>query len=468
MNHLGTTDPDADPAVERMLVEARNDRPGRLPRRELRIEVATAATFAVAATAIAVLLPASRSFDWMLAVSLVAAYAVAARVRFHTGSYWTVPTQLVFVPMLFLLPTTAVPLLVAAGLIISRLDDYAERRVHPTRALIMVGDSWYAVGPALVLALAGAEIPAWADWPIYVGALAAQFAFDFGRAVIRSRIELGAGSSDLFKESVPIWLVDAVLSPIGLLVAFAAADQPWAFLLAMPLVGLFAIFAREREARIESAITLSHAYRGTAHLLGEMLSTSDAYTGAHSRSVVVLSHQVGMAMGLDEKTLREVEFGALLHDVGKVNVPQAIINKRGKLTDEEWEVMRAHTADGEAMLERIGGMLSEVGTVVRGHHERYDGTGYPDGLAREAIPIASRVIACCDAFNAMTTDRPYRDAMSTSAAIAELNDNSGSQFDPRVVEALIAVVHAAEGAGQAEGVTASNGSRFRHREPAVA
>jgi HD-GYP domain-containing protein (c-di-GMP phosphodiesterase class II) len=130
--------------------------------------------------------------------------------------------------------------------------------------------------------------------------------------------------------------------------------------------------------------------------------------------------------------------------------------------------MRAHTADGEAMLERIGGMLSEVGTVVRGHHERYDGTGYPDGLAGEAIPIASRVIACCDAFNAMTTDRPYRGAMSTSAAIAELNDNSGSQFDPRVVEALIVVVRAAERGREAEEVATSNGSRFRPREPVVA
>ena len=190
-------------------------------------------------------------------------------------------------------------------------------------------------------------------------------------------------------------------------------------MLALPVIGLFAIFAREREARIEHALTLSHAYRGTAHLLGEILSTNDAYTGAHSRSVVVLSRSVGVQMGLDDATLRDVEFGALLHDVGKVNVPNEIINKPGALNDEEWEVMRAHTAEGERMLERIGGMLGEVGTVVRSHHEHFDGSGYPDGLAGEGIPIASRVIACCDAFNAMTTDRPYRLAMSTDEAIAE-------------------------------------------------
>jgi HD-GYP domain-containing protein (c-di-GMP phosphodiesterase class II) len=458
VSHLGTTHPEADPAVERMLVEARNGRSERLPARELRIEALTAAGFVVTAVAMVVALPSDRALDPLLAIGLVSAYAVAARVRFHTGNYWTVPTQLVFVPMLFLLPTAAVPLLVPLGLILSRLPDYRGHRVHPSRMLIMVGDAWYAVGPAVVLALAGAETPAWGDWPIYLGALAAQFAFDFGRAVIRSRVELRTHLSELVKESQPIWLVDTLLSPVGLLVAFAAAPTPWAFVLSLPLIGLFAIFAREREARIEHALTLSHAYRGTAHLLGEILRTSDAYTGAHSRSVVVLSRTVGIAMGLDEAVLRDIEFGALLHDVGKVNVPDEIINKPGALTDEEWDVMRGHTAEGERMLERIGGMLGEVGTVVRSHHEHFDGSGYPDGLAGEEIPIASRVIACCDAFNAMTTDRPYRAAMSTEEAVAELRVNSGSQFDPRVVEALIELV------AEASEASAANGAAPRDRE----
>ena len=136
-------------------------RPRPLPRRELRIELITAACFAVAAVAMAVLLPASQALDWPLAAGLVAAYAVAARVRFHTGSFWTVPTQLIFVPMLFLLPTNAVPLLIPIALILSRLPDYVGRRVHPSRALIMVGDSWYAIGPALILVLASAEVPTW-------------------------------------------------------------------------------------------------------------------------------------------------------------------------------------------------------------------------------------------------------------------------------------------------------------------
>ena len=153
-----------------------------------------------------------------------------------------------------------------------------------------------------------------------------------------------------------------------------------------------------------------------------------------------VADQVGEALGLDEATLREVEFGALLHDVGKISVPNEILNKPGRLTDEEMAVMRLHTLDGEAMLNRIGGTLREAGVVVRSHHERWDGRGYPDGLRGEDIPVAARVITACDAFNAMTTDRPYRAALPITDAIGELRAEAGRQFDPGVVEALITIV----------------------------
>ena len=136
------------------------------------------------------------------------------------------------------------------------------------------------------------------------------------------------------------------------------------------------------EGRIENALALGDAYRGTAHLLGELLSSSHEYTGAHSRSVVILAHEVGEAMGVPENVLREIEFGALLHDVGKMAVPNEILNKPSSLTEDEWAQMRRHTAEGERMLARIGGVLAEVGTVIRSHHERFDGSGYPDGLRR--------------------------------------------------------------------------------------
>jgi putative nucleotidyltransferase with HDIG domain len=141
-----------------------------------------------------------------------------------------------------------------------------------------------------------------------------------------------------------VFLVDILLTPIGLLAAITALDAPLAFLLVLPLAGLLAIFARERAARIDQAIELSRAYRGTALLLGEVISDDDEYTGEHSYGVIALALQIADKMGLDEDERRLVELGALLHDVGKIGVPKQIINKAGPLDDEEWAIMRQHTS----------------------------------------------------------------------------------------------------------------------------
>jgi HD-GYP domain-containing protein (c-di-GMP phosphodiesterase class II) len=147
-------------------------------------------------------------------------------------------------------------------------------------------------------------------------------------------------------------------------------------------------------------------------------------------------------MGLGSRQRRNVEFGALLHDVGKIAVPKEIINKPGPLTDDEWLVIKAHTIEGQRMLDRVGGLLSDVGRIVRSSHEKWDGSGYPDGLRADEIPVESAIVACCDAFNAMTTDRSYRTAMSLEEAIEELEANAGKQFSPAVVDALLRVLRA--------------------------
>ncbi len=139
-----------------------------------------------------------------------------------------------------------------------------------------------------------------------------------------------------------------------------------------------------------------------------------------------------------------MEFAALLHDVGKISIPKEILNKPAKLTAEEFELMKTHTVEGQFLLDRVGGLLGRIGEVVRSCHERWDGQGYPDGLAGEKIPLASRIVFVCDAYNAMTTDRPYRRAMSTEEALSELKTNSGTQFDPTIVAALLEVVQDAE------------------------
>jgi putative nucleotidyltransferase with HDIG domain len=202
---------------------------------------------------------------------------------------------------------------------------------------------------------------------------------------------------------------------------------------------VFGFFARERRARLESLIELKNAYQGTALVLGDVVEADDGYTGEHCKSVVRLALEVATDLGLDSDRLRNLEFGALLHDVGKVAIPKEIINKPGKLDAHEWQVIKTHTVEGQRMLERVGGFMRTVGLIVRSHHERWDGGGYPDGLAGEAIPLESRIIACCDAWNAMRTDRAYRTALPHHVAVEEVLANSGRQFDPRIVDALLRV-----------------------------
>ena len=259
----------------------------------------------------------------------------------------------------------------------------------------------------------------------------AQLAGDAAIAMTRVPARARRPARRLRHDLVLVARVDALLAPVGLLVAFGAAAQPYAVLLVLPLVGLFALFAREREARIDGALELSQAYRGTALLLGDVIEADDQYTGDHTKDVVELTLQVADALRVDDETRRGAEFGALLHDVGKIHIPNEIINKPGKLDDAEWAIMKTHTVEGQRMLERVGGVLAKVGVVVRASHERWDGGGYPDGLRGEEIPLAARIVSACDAYNAMTTDRSYRRALPISDAIAELERCAGHAVRPR-------------------------------------
>jgi HD-GYP domain-containing protein (c-di-GMP phosphodiesterase class II) len=149
-------------------------------------------------------------------------------------------------------------------------------------------------------------------------------------------------------------------------------------------------------------------------------------------------------LGIDRESRQELEFAAMLHDVGKISIPKELLRKPSGLTASEFEVVKSHTIEGQVLLDRIGGLLGRVGEIVRSCHERWDGRGYPDGLAGEEIPLASRIVFACDAFNAMTTDRPYRKALDRDAALKELEANAGLQFDPRVVAALVHVLEHGE------------------------
>jgi HD-GYP domain-containing protein (c-di-GMP phosphodiesterase class II) len=396
-------------------------------------------SFLAVSLPLAMLAHSSRQIGFWTFIVFLASYALASRIDFEIGTGSAVPTQLVLVPMLALLPVQYVPLCVAAGLLLGGLPDYARGRVPVDRSVLRLVNSWHAVGPALVLIAAGQPAPTPKNLPIYALALFAQFAFDFGSTGLRDRLGLGVSPWSLLRFMVWIWAVDSALTPISVLAALGCGAHPSLVVVSLPLIGLLAYFARERQVRIDHALELSHAYRGTAMLLGDVVDADDAYTGSHSRDVVTLVLEVADRLGLDTRERRDAEFAALLHDIGKIKIPAEIINKPGKLTDEEWEIMKTHTVEGERLLSQVGGILANVGRIVRSCHEDWDGTGYPDGLRADEIPLVARIVRACDAFSAMTTDRSYRKARPVDEALAELRRCSATDFDPVVVEALAAV-----------------------------
>jgi putative nucleotidyltransferase with HDIG domain len=443
-------DPRSDPALadrrleglegEELIERGRDLAAQPLEGRELTGEAVAAVGFLVCAIAMAMLLDGTPSFSLPLACTLVAAHVIAARIKFEVGAGFTVPTQLVLVPMLFLLPTPLVPLLVALGNLLGDLPDYVRGKRHPQRAIIALADSWYSLAPALVLVVFGAQSPQIEDWPIYVAALVAQSSLDFCITSLREWYELGRNPFMVMRDWAWVSAVDALLAPIALLAMFNSLDDAFVLLLVLPVVGLLYIFAHERQRGLNSALQLRNAYLGTTILLGDLIEDDDEYTGLHSKTVVSLSLQVADEMGLSGPERRRTEFAALLHDVGKIAVSKEIINKPGPLSSDEREVMQTHTIEGERMLQRVGGFLDEVGRIVRASHERWDGSGYPDGLKGEEIPIEARIVSCCDAFNAMTTTRSYRTALSVDVALEEVRRNAGTQFDPHVAAVLLRLV----------------------------
>ena len=177
--------------------------------------------------------------------------------------------------------------------------------------------------------------------------------------------------------------------------------------------------------------------RDAVEALAVALLERDRYTGEHSESVVEMAAAVAGGLGLSPAQIEDVRAAALLHDIGKVGIPDAILNKPGPLTPDERTVMAEHPVIGERILRSIGGFAA-VADIVRHEHESFDGSGYPDGLVGDAIPIGSRIILACDAYHAMTSDRPYRARMTHADAFRELTRCAGRQFDPQVTAALVA------------------------------
>ena len=205
---------------------------------------------------------------------------------------------------------------------------------------------------------------------------------------------------------------------------------------------LLASIARQTRLALQTATsyeTLERTFLSTVEALANALEANDEYTSTHARWITDLALQVGEELGLGAQELKRLELGALFHDIGKIGIPSRILAKPGPLTAEERALVETHPLLGERILAPIE-QLGEVRLIVRCAHEHYDGTGYPDHLVGEQIPLESRIVLACDAYHAMTTDRPYRKSLGEEEAKRRLVEASGTQFDPQVVDALLRVL----------------------------
>ena len=193
---------------------------------------------------------------------------------------------------------------------------------------------------------------------------------------------------------------------------------------------------KERAEELEQALaTLKTSYLETIRSLAFVVEAKDAYTGQHLERCRVYGVALMEALGIAADH-PDAEYGFLLHDAGKVGIPERILGKPGPLTAAEWRVMRTHPLIGYQMLQGIP-FMTTAAAIVRSHHEMFDGSGYPEGLRGEEIPLPARVFSVVDAFDAMTTDRPYRAALSLEHAAGEIARMAGTQFDPEVCEAFV-------------------------------
>jgi HD-GYP domain-containing protein (c-di-GMP phosphodiesterase class II) len=392
----------------------------------------------------AVVAPHDRPFEAGTVIGLVLLLALTMRAQFEIGTGVASPATLAIVPMFFLAPLHLVPLLVPLAQVISRIPDFVTKRAHPDRWLYSLSDAWPTLGPVLVLGLFAPGPPSAENIGVYVAALASEMLLGFVNVVVGDVLAYGVSSMHSMRTAGWAYGIGMILTPVAYMTAVVATEEPLALATVIPLLWLLTVFSRERKERYAAALELSQTYRGTVMVLSDVVEADDGYTAFHCRSVVELATAVGQELKLKPDDLQELEIAALLHDVGKIAIPKEILNKPARLTDAEFELMKTHTVEGQALLDRIGGRLARVGTIVRSCHERWDGRGYPDGMLGEEIPLAARIVFCCDAYSAMTTNRPYRTAMSRAAAVAELRANAGSQFEPRIVDALINVLDQTE------------------------
>ena len=238
----------------------------------------------------------------------------------------------------------------------------------------------------------------------------------------------------LLARNVPMGLLNFIaMLPLGVMTAIGFKQYNY--------LGVIVVFGPILLARYSFVLyaNMKESYMDTVRALSMAVEAKDRYTEGHSSRVVEYAEKIGTAMRFTENHLETLKIASLLHDIGKIGIPEAILNKPGRLSDEEYNVIKTHPVIGANIIKDVSNLKSVV-NIVKYHHERYDGTGYPEGLKGDAIPIEAAIISVADAYDAMCSDRPYRKAMPKEKAISILKEEKGRQFNPKVVDVFLKIL----------------------------
>jgi putative nucleotidyltransferase with HDIG domain len=370
--------------------------------------------------------------DWVTALVLFGLAWGAQRYPIHLGPKLkvTVEDGATFAAALVLSPLVAMIVAGGSSLLATRFDGRTplyDRLFNASAALLAIG------GASATYQLLG-------DDPLVANNALAVLAAAAAAYLVRTELVDGAIALQLRRPLFAAWWLDhrrdmaqlATLFALGTLAAMTAQGQPWAYLLFVAPTALILVSFRE-------TIRLRSQTRNAILKVADLIDARDAYTFGHSQRVAEYAEQLAQRLRMAPTQIELVREAARLHDVGKIRTEDRILHKDGPLTATEAEEMHRHCEEGYDFLKQLPEFW-EGAELVRLHHERYDGQGYPRGLGGDALPLEASVIAVADAWDAMTSDRPYRKALGHDAACAELRRCRGTQWDPRIVDAFIDLV----------------------------
>jgi HD-GYP domain-containing protein (c-di-GMP phosphodiesterase class II) len=402
-------------------------------------------TVSVVGPVVAAVLAASGG-DWTqrrvwLAALLVVLAAIAERyaLQLTHHAYVSVNTA-VYVAMMVALPWPGVGALAFAAIAAAELLRQQSRRtLDLPEMLFNVGQgTLYVSAGAVCYGLVarrapGTEIAGFGSVAAIVAGAAVMHLVNTGLVAIAGAKQVGAAPLRVWRQTIALDLVPhVVLTMVGAIAAAIVANQP----LVLPLVALPGVLM-QRAVR-QTILLRTETHKALASLV-EIVELRDPYTAGHSRRVATAARAIAERLELTAEEADLIESAGRVHDLGKVALDPHVLLKAGKLNDEEWLQMKLHPVYGADVVAQFAAYREGTG-LVRHHHERWDGRGYPDGLQGEAIPLGARILAVADTFDALTSDRPYRAGMDRERAIAILREGAGSHWDPRVVEAMVAVL----------------------------